>query len=67
MPHRDSLWDMVSLWAKSNWGWFAAWAGTMTLAQWQTIIGICSGVLMIGYTLAKTYFLFRNKGKGGDE
>lgn len=38
---------------KENWGLFAALAGSITLMQVQAIVGICSALVVMGYTLWK--------------
>lgn len=40
--------------------WIAA-LGSMTLAQWASIIGILSGLAAITYTLLQMYVLWRDK------
>ena len=38
---------------KENWALFAAWLGSITLMQVQASVGICSALVVTGYTLWK--------------
>jgi len=42
-------------------GVIAAWLGSITLGDVQTVVGIVSGLAVLTYTVVNTYVLWRDK------
>lgn len=52
---------------KENLAIFLAWVGSLTLAQWQQVVGIATGALVGVYTLLRIWYLLRGRRERGDE
>lgn len=46
---------------KENVALAAAWLASLTLGQWQQIVGIATGILVGVYTLMRMYYLRRDR------
>jgi hypothetical protein len=57
----DRVGEAISTWLREHWILFTAWIGSLTLTQFQQVLGICSTAAVLIYTVVNTYFLIRDK------
>lgn len=44
-----------------------AWFGSIKIAEWQSLVGIVSGLVVAGYAATQWYVLWRDKLKGSQK
>lgn len=55
--------DSIAASAWHSAGLVAAWIGTISVADVQPWVAVFSGLALLVYTVARTYFLIKNRGE----